>query len=138
MGAPATGRTPNAKQLNFIAQGRAATLRSASAAERLGRPFSRGAWERAIMLHHHLRIADADDAAADAVAGVSGRLLRFEVVGLGVDDNRAADDRVRPLSEIIVSTSLVRSLPWPSALMLPRSPTWRLASSGPACWLPSG
>src|SRR5262249_44798717 len=39
------------------------------------------------------RSADADDATADAVAGVAGR-LRLEVVRVGVDDQPAANDRV--------------------------------------------
>jgi len=58
-------------------------------------PFPREAWERApLLVPHHLRIADADHAAADSIAGVAGRLLRFEVVRLGVDNERAPDDRV--------------------------------------------
>lgn len=38
---------------------------------------------------HHFGVADADDAATDAVAGGGDG---FEIVLLGVDDDRAADD----------------------------------------------
>ena len=41
-------------------------------------------------LMRHLRIGDADDAAADAAAGIAGGL--GEVIGVGVDDDRPADD----------------------------------------------
>src|SRR3954452_2118793 len=47
------------------------------------------------LVHHRLRIADANDTAADAVASVSGRRLRFEIVWLRMDNERAADDRMR-------------------------------------------
>ena len=43
-----------------------------------------------------------------------------------------------PLSEIIVSVILYEALPVESALMLPRSPTWRLRSSGLPCGMPVG
>jgi hypothetical protein len=46
----------------------------------------------ATLVPHHLRIADTDDAAADSVARVAWRLLRFEIVRLGVDNKRSADD----------------------------------------------
>jgi hypothetical protein len=51
-----------------------------------------------------------DHAAGLAGAGVA-RGLRREVVGLLVDDDRLADDAVRPLSESVVSTKSTRARP---------------------------
>jgi len=45
---------------------------------------------------------------------------------------------LRPLSEITSSVRLYDALPVESALRFPRSPTWRLASSGPAWGMPVG
>lgn len=58
-------------------------------------------------MRHHLRITYANDAAADAIAGVAGRLLRFEIVGLGMHDDRSADDRVAAVERNHIVDSLV-------------------------------
>ena len=55
----------------------------------------------------HFRIGDANHAAADAVARVAGG-LRFQIVGLRVDDDGASDDRVRAAERDHRINALVR------------------------------
>ena len=102
-------------------------------------------------------VGDANDTAGRAgtsVASLLGLLVAAlaEVVGAGVADDGALIDvscagrecargskrtpmtLSEPISLMSLSWTLPLELPWPSVLMLPRSPTWRSSSPG-APWV---
>ena len=80
-------------------------------------------------------LGQADHAHGDPRTGVAGR-LRFQIVGLAVNDDRAAQHVVQVDAgrlDVDLGDALRRS-----ASMLPKSPSWCSFESGPPCGWPCG